>query len=410
MKDLRKIVPDELFSWMSRIRRTIHEYPEPGQKEFRTSDLISTCLDELGIDHSRGVGGTGIVGRISNGGSVSDSGGIGSGGTGVGIGNRTVALRADMDALPVSEATDLPFSSKNPGFMHACGHDGHVATLLGAAKLLKDSPPDGTVVLLFQPDEEGEGGAQLMIADGALKGVEAIFAAHLDNRFQVGQIALRPGANTAYTDAFDVEITGKGGHAARPQEAVDALLLACQMALQIQLILTRELDPLQPAVITIGEIKSGSVHNAIAEKAIMRGTIRTIDTHTRDRIVARLKDLAHALGGLYGATILVKHYSGYPPVVNTRAEYELARSTAEDLLGRECVLDMKDPSMGGEDFAYYLEKVPGCFFRLGSGSPGTPYVPLHSPHFDFNEEAMRIGAAFMAELVRAYLQRPAVPG
>lgn len=394
MKDVRKIVPDELFLWMCRVRRAIHEYPEPGQKEFLTSDLISSCLDDLGIGHSRSVGGTGIVGRISGGGGKTESG----------SGNRTVALRADMDALPVSEATNLPFSSKNPGFMHACGHDGHVATLLGAAKLLKDSPPDGNVVLLFQPDEEGEGGAQRMIEMGALHGVEAIFAAHLDNRFQVGRIALRPGANTAYTDAFDVEITGKGGHAARPHETVDALILACQTALQMQLILTREIDPLKPAVITIGEIKSGSVHNAIAEKAIMRGTIRTIDTPTRDRIVTRLKDLAHALGTLYGATIVVKHYPGYPPVVNTRAEYELARSTAADLLGQECIVDMKDPSMGGEDFAYYLERVPGCFYRLGSGSPGTPYVPLHSPHFDFDEEAMRVGASFMAELVRAYLR------
>ncbi|KJU82925.1 amidohydrolase YhaA [Candidatus Magnetobacterium bavaricum] len=387
-KKVREIVSDELFAWIRQIRRTIHEEPEVGFKEYKTGELIGRYLDELDIGYISGVARTGIVGRL-----------------GTDDGRPIVALRADMDALSLTEETGLPFASKVKGVMHACGHDGHVAMLLGAARILKENPPPGNVVFIFQPNEEGSGGAKPMIDEGIVKGVDAIYAAHLDSHYATGEIAMRPGVNTAYTDTFEVQIAGRGGHAARPHEAVDALMIACQIAIQFQLIVSRELDPLQPAVLTIGQLHAGTVSNAIAERALLRGTIRTTSDAIRTRIIQRMNVIASALSTLNDATVEVRHFEGYPPVINHQREYEIVREVAQDLLGSEKIIDIPVPGMGGEDFSYFLKEAPGCFYRIGASIGPPPGTPLHSPRFDFDEEALRIGAAFMAKLATTTLKK-----
>jgi hippurate hydrolase len=414
------IVSDELFNWMRDIRRVVHARPELAFCETETASLISGHLRALGIEHKTGVAKTGIVGRIAakNGaagmpqtvgmpGTAGAPHAVGMPGTTGALGAAgmpgllTVALRADMDALPVLEGTGLPFASARPGVMHACGHDGHVAMLLGAAALLKERPPTGNVVLIFQPAEEADGGALKMIEEGAMEGVSAVFALHIDNHFQTGQIGAKRGIASAYTDGFEVNITGRGGHAARPQEAVDAILIAVEFINRLHAIKAREVDPLMPSVINVGELQAGTVYNAVAQTAVLRGTIRTIEDATRRRIIERLDATASALSALHGARVEITHTPGYPPIINHERECGIAESVAINLLGRQGVIGMPHPSLGGEDFAYFVQKAPGCFLRLGAAKPGCEYRPAHSPGFDFDEEAMRVGAAFLSEVARA---------
>ncbi len=388
MKNIRKIVNDKLFNWMVDIRREIHQWPEKAFEERRTAELISRRLKEIGIEHRRGVAVTGILGRL-----ITDKEAP------------TVALRADMDALPVYENTGLPFASKAPGLMHACGHDGHVAILLGAAKLLKARPPKGNVVFIFQPAEEAGGGAKPMIEEGVLKGVDIIFGGHIETRYKVGEIAIKTGVHTAYTDSFDIEITGKGGHAARPHEAVDSVVIASHLIMHLQTIVSREVDPLYPSVITIGYMQAGTVSNAIAEKAVLQGTIRTIETSVRAQIVDKIKNTASSLSTLHNAKIDVRITPGYPPVINSERGCKLARDTAERLLGQKRVISIPHPSLGGEDFAYFTQKIPGCFIRFGAAKKGCEDAASHSSKFDFDERALRVGAAYLAELARDAVEK-----
>ncbi|MBF0464053.1 MAG: amidohydrolase [Nitrospirae bacterium] len=382
-------VSDSLFKWMVEIRRTIHRTPELGFTEHKTSALICRKLQELGLDYTAGVAGTGVLGRITT-----------------RSGSKTIAVRADMDALPVSEETGLEFASCVPGVMHACGHDGHVAIALGAAALLKENPPPGNVLFVFQPDEEGTGGAKPMVEAGVLNGVSAIFGGHLDLHYKTGEIAIKPGVNTAFTNGFDVEITGRGGHAARPHEAIDSVLIACQMVLQIQTIVSRMIDPLSPAVITIGKIQAGTVNNAIAENALIKGTIRTIDTITRETIFNKLHALAGSLAGFYNAEIKVTIHSGYPSVVNDPGMYEIAKEAAILAAGREKVIEFPNPVMGGEDFAFFAQIVPACFVRYGAlGNTNEHAGSAHSSRFDFDETAMITAAGFMANAVTMALKK-----
>ena len=388
MENIRKIADDELFKWMVDIRREIHQWPEKAFEERRTSELISRHLNEIGIEHRTGIAKTGILGRL-----ITDQKAP------------TVALRADMDALPVHEDTGLPFASKVAGLMHACGHDGHVAILLGAAKLLKARPPKGNVVLIFQPAEEAEGGAKPMIEEGALEGVDIIFGGHIETHYQVGEIAIKKGVHTAYTDSFYIEITGKGGHAARPHEAVDSVVIASHLIMFLQAIVSREVDPLSPSVITIGYVHAGTVSNAIAEKAVLQGTIRTIETSLRKQIVDKIKNIASSLSTLHNAHIDVRINPGYPPIINSDREFIFAWDTAERLLGEKRVISIPHPSLGGEDFAYYTQKIPGCFVRFGAAKEGCEDKASHSSQFDFDEEALRVGAVYLAELVRDAVEK-----
>ena len=388
MNKVRKIVNDELFEWMRNIRRVIHQWPELGFKEEKTAELISSSLKKLGIKHQTGIARTGIVGRL--------------------ITNEkkpTVALRADMDALPITEDTGLPFASQNPGVMHACGHDGHVALILGAAALLKEDPPEGNVVFIFQPAEEGEGGAKPMIERGVLDDVNVIFGSHIEGHYQVGEIGIKTGVHTSYTDYFEIRVTGKGGHAARPHEAIDAVIISSQLITNLQTIISREIDPVYPAVITIGYLRSGSVYNAIADKAVLKGTVRTTDEMVRAQISDKIRRTASSLSALNNAEIKVMFKPGYPPVINEETATKFARSVSEKLVGREKTISIPFPSLGGEDFAYFLQQVPGCFVRFGAAKEGHELMSAHSPKFDFDEEVLRVGAAYMSELTRYALKK-----
>jgi hippurate hydrolase len=388
MNKVRKIVNDELFEWIRDIRRTMHRWPELAFKEEKTAELIAKTLKKLGIKYKTGIAQTGVAGKL-----VTDENAP------------TVALRADMDALPITENTELPFSSENPGVMHACGHDGHMAIILGAAALLKKYPPEGNVVFIFQPAEEGDGGAKPMIEEGVLGGVDMIFGGHIERHHAVGEIGIKTGVHTAFTDAFDIRVTGRGGHAARPHETTDAVLIASQLVVNLQTIISRDIDPVHPAVLTIGYLRSGTVYNAIADKAVLRGTIRTTDETVREQIISKVKKLTSSMALLHDADIKFNNKPGYPPVINDPAAIEYAEYATKKLLGKGNLISLPHPSLGGEDFAYYLQKIPGCLVRLGGAKEGHEKMSSHSPRFDFDEEVLRVGSAYFSELVRHTIKK-----
>jgi hippurate hydrolase len=382
MKTALKSAP--VFPRMVELRRTFHRYPELAFEEERTAATIIQELQRLNIPFEYGGVGGGVVGRIGS----------------RGKGALTVALRADMDALPGNENTGLPFASQNPGKMHACGHDGHMAMVLGAAALLKADPPPGNVVLIFQPAEERGGGSRVMIQAGALEGVSAIFGGHLTRHYHVGQVMVASGTITAHSDGFTIRIKGRGGHGARPHEAVDSVVVTGLLIMAVQTLVSREINPAYPSVITIGKVEAGSAANVIAEEATLQGTIRTTNSAVRNHIIDGLQRISKAVGALHNASIEVEIREGYPPVVNTELEAEIARRSVIKVLGESGLAAMEQPSMGGEDFAYYLLQVPGCYVRFGACRPGCENIPLHSPSFDFEEEAMKVGAAFFDQVVR----------
>ena len=388
MKKINKIVNEELFEWIRDIRRTIHQWPELGFKEEKTSAFIAQTLKQLGIKYKTGIAQTGIVGKL-----ITDEKAP------------TIALRADIDALPITEETGLPFASQNPGVMHACGHDGHTAIVLGAARLLQEDPPEGNVVFIFQPAEESDGGAKPMIEEGVLEGVDMIFGGHIERDNYAGIIGIKSGVHTAYTDAFEIKITGKGGHAARPHETVDSLLLASQIVINMQTIISRDIDPVHPAVLTVGYMRSGTVYNAIADRAILRGTIRTTDETIREQIIDKVRKLCASFAILHGADIQFTNKPGYPPIINDEVSLEYAKSVAEKLIGKDNVVTLPYPSLGGEDFSYYLLKVPGCFVRFGAAKDGHEKIASHCPKFDFDEDVLRVGAAYLSELVRYSIKK-----
>lgn len=378
----------DLKYWMRDIRRTLHEYPELGFEEFRTAQLIADKLNELSISYRAGVAQTGIIACLG------PENGVG-----------TIALRADMDALPIEEKTGLPFASKRTGLMHACGHDGHVAMLLGAAALLKEKKLPGRIILLFQPAEEGEGGAKSMIAEGALQGVDAIFSGHIDRHYRVGEIAIEPGLICAYTDTFRIIINGKGGHAAKPHETVDCLVVASLLVMSIQTLVSRETNPAYPTVVTVGRIQGGRAANVIADTAILEGTIRCTHPEIRQQVIKGLSRMVSAMEELYHAKTSVEFTEGYPPVINNPIATAIAKDAAVKFLGENGVAALPHPSLGGEDFSFYLDKVPGCFVRFGGKRLDISGEPAHSPRFDFDEEVLPVGANFLAQVAMTALER-----
>lgn len=372
------IVSNKLYQQMVRIRREIHMHPELGYQEENTAAIITEELKRLGIKATTGIGKTGVVGQINDTCPV-------------------VALRADMDALAIKEETGLEFASKIDGVMHACGHDGHVAMLLGAASLLKETLKIGTVLLVFQPAEEGGGGARKIMESGMLDNAKAIFACHLDRHYKAGSLVVQPGTISAFTDRFNISIKGKGGHAAQPHDAVDAIVVASLIVMSLQTIVSREVNPLHPSIVSVGRIEGGSVPNAIAETAMLTGTVRTTETHIRKQIESGINRIAKAAGTLHNADVSVDFIEGYPSVINTVKESEIAREAVKNIIGNEALVDGQFASMGGEDFSYYLEKIPGCLVRLGAQKEGYASIPAHSSTFDFDETALGVGAAFLAE-------------
>jgi amidohydrolase len=372
---------DQLIKW----RRDFHMYPELGFKEFRTSKKVLEELTRLNIEATPGVGGTGVIGFIK---------GRQKG--------KTIALRADMDALPITEENDVPYRSKNQGIMHACGHDGHTSILLGAATILAElrGSLKGNVKLIFQPAEEiPEGGASTLINEGVLKkpDVHSIVGLHIVTRFPSGKIAIKQGVVTAATDKLKIHIEGKSGHAARPHEAVDSIIVASQIITSIQALVTRETDALEPKVISIGRINGGEAHNVIAKDVIMSGTIRTFSKETRERVHKLLRNRCKSIAREMGAKADVKITQGTPPQINQPGLFEALRVVLPEVLGKENVMEFQTPSLGGEDFAFYSEKVPGFFFFLGCGNDkGKVNYPLHSSHFDFDDSILKKGTAAMA--------------
>ncbi|ADE14522.1 amidohydrolase [Nitrosococcus halophilus Nc 4] len=374
---------EPIFPRMVELRRIFHQYPELAFEEKRTAAVIMEELQRLDIAFEYGGVGGGVVAQITG----KEEG-------------PTVALRADMDALPGEEMTGLPFASSNKGKMHACGHDGHMAMLLGAAALLKENPPPGKVRLIFQPAEERGAGAKVMIKAGALKGVKAIFGGHVMRQFKVGEFMVAHGLITAHSDKFTIRVQGRGGHGARPHEAVDAIVVTGLLIMAIQTLISREINPFHPSVVTIGQVQAGSAPNVIAEGALLQGTIRTTEPAVRNHILHGLKRMAKATGELHNAMVDIEITEGYPPVINTDREAEIARQAALKVVGEKGLIPIEYPSMGSEDFSFYLREAPGCYVRIGACREGWKNIPLHSPAFDFDEEALRMGAAFFDQVAR----------
>ena len=382
---LRQEVEENFGEKIVALRRDIHREPELGFDTEKTAGKVLAALEGLPLDVETGVAKNGIVATLEGDGP-------------------TVALRADMDALPILEDTGLPFASETEGKMHACGHDGHTSMLVGAAHVLSGMRDrlSGTVKFVFQPAEEGGGGGKVMVDEGVADDVSAIFALHLWPGLPFGKVATKAGPIMAAADAFEMEVKASGGHGAMPHLASDAIAIAAQVVTALQTIVSREVDPVEPAVLTVGEIGAGTAFNIIPDKARIGGTVRTLNADLRERIPARIEELARGIAqGMRGDVDLDYTFS-YPVTVNDEAAANLALDVAEDLFGGESVLELPSPSMGAEDFSYFLERLPGAFIWLGIGEDASG---LHTPKFAFDEEILPRGSALLAALAIEALQQ-----
>lgn len=366
---------DLAFDDMVTIRRHLHMHPELSFKEEKTARFIYDFYTDLGIDVQAGVGGNGVVARVKG-----------------GQPGKTVALRADFDALPIQDEKDVPYKSTVPGVMHACGHDGHTAALLHLAKAIHEVRDDlaGEYVFIHQHAEEyAPGGAKSMIEAGCLDGVDAIFGTHLWSLTPLGTIEYVHGPAMAAADRFEITVHGAGGHGAAPHQTKDAIVIGSQLVMNLQQIVSRRVDPIESAVVSIGSFVAENAFNIIADSASIRGTVRTFNPDIRDRVELELQRIVEGTALLNDCTITCDYFRGYPPVVNHKPETEFLRSVAKTVPGVEHVIETK-PFMAGEDFAYYLEKVPGTFFFTGA-QPKEVY-PHHHPKFDIDESAMLLAA------------------
>jgi amidohydrolase len=369
------------------LRRWLHRHPELSFSEAETAARIVAELERLGIPSSYAGPGSGVIGRIETDPALP-----------------TIALRAELDALPGHDLTNPAYRSIYANCMHACGHDAHMTMVLGAAATLAEQPPHGNVVFVFQPAEERGGGSRVMIEAGALEGVRAIFGGHVTHEWPTGKIMIRKGAMTAQSDRFQVAIKGKGGHGARPHEAIDAVVIAALLITTLQTLVSRQTNPVHPSVITVGKVIAGTAPNVIAESAELEGTIRTTFPESRDHIHRGIRRMAEAMGELHDAEIRLELQEGYPPVINTPGEVTLVRKCVRELYGPDALTTSPHASMGSEDFSYYLQHVPGAFFRFGARRPDWEPIPLHSPRFDIDEAVLGIGAEFFDALARRALQ------
>jgi hippurate hydrolase len=388
-----EVLPDQvLIDRMQVIRRSFHSFPELAYHEEKTAAFVSEELSRLGITHRTGVGGTGVVAELTRRSGRAD------------VRYPCIALRADMDGIPLDEETGLSFASKNSGVMHACGHDGHMAMLLGAAALLKQADLPGRVVLLFQPAEESGNGAEKLIKEGVLDGVQMIFSGHIDTHFPVGTFTVDSGLICSYTDPFTITIRGRGGHAAWPHETVDSVVVASTLIMNMQTLVSREINPVHPAVVTVGRVSAGTVHNVIAEKAVIDGTVRSAHPDTRKRILKGLRRIIQGVSSMSGAEISLQMLEGMPAVINEPTATELARQAAEEIVDPDRVVSQGRPSLGGEDFAFYLGRVPGCLVRFGARRETEETGQAHSSRFDFDEDVLPLGAAWFARVTLRALQ------
>ncbi len=365
-------------------RRDFHKHPELGFKEHRTAKVIAEKLKSYGIEVETGVGRTGIIGDL-----YSKRGG------------KTIALRADMDALSIRETNDVSYRSQNNGIMHACGHDGHMAMLLGAAKILSQSKDrfSGNIRFIFQPAEEEEGGARYMIADGCLENVDEIYGMHLWNFQPYGEIGIKSGVIMAAADIFDITIKGIGGHGAAPQGTVDAIVAASNLIMNLQTIVSRNTDPLESTVITVGKINGGHGFNIISDEVKLRGTVRAMTEENRLLVKTRMQEIIDGVAKSTGAKIDMDYQEGYPPTINDVDASQKVVQAANKIVSKGAI----EPylTMGAEDFSYYLQKIPGCFFFIGSAPSDKKLmsVPHHCSHFDIDERALLVGTSVFVQLI-----------
>ena len=374
------------------LRRDIHQHPEMGFQEFRTSDLVAERLQAWGYEVTRGLGGTGVVGQLKR-----------------GNGLRKLGLRADMDALPLQETTGLPHASRHAGLMHACGHDGHTAMLLAAAQHLATSATfDGTLNLIFQPAEESLGGARKMMEDGLFDRFpcDAIFAMHNMPGFRQGQLLLREGATMASSENIVVHVEGTGGHGAMPHLSADPLVAGAAIVMALQTIVSRNVPPLHMSVITVGSFQSGVANNVIPQNAMLKLSVRALDRGVRELLRKRIVEVVELQAQSYGVSARVEFLPGYPVLVNTPQETALAREVAVALVGAENVVLQTEPLTASEDFAYMLDEVPGSYLFIGNGNAangGHGACMVHNPNYDFEDRNIPVGAAFWVTLTQRFL-------
>ena len=377
---------DEMTAW----RRDIHAHPELGFEEHRTSELVAKRLAEFGLEVYRGIGRTGVVGALR-----------------VGNSPRSVGLRADMDALPIQEETGLPHRSRHDGRMHACGHDGHTTMLLGAARYLAETRDfEGQVYFIFQPAEEGLGGAQAMIEDGLFEQFpcDAIFGIHNRPKLPVGKFAVRSGAMMAGGAFFDIDIEGVGAHGARPESSVDPIVVASHLVAAIQSVVARNVPPTETAVVSVTRLHAGDAYNVIPQGARLGGTVRAFSVEVMKRVELALERLASGVAASFGARARLDFRPIFNPTINDPAEAELAAAICAEVVGTDNVERNPPLIMASEDFSFMLERVPGCYVNLGNGD-AEGACEVHNPGYDFNDEALPLGASFFARLVETRLAR-----
>jgi hippurate hydrolase len=376
----------EIMAW----RRDLHAHPEVMYDVHRTAAFVTERLKAFGCDEVvTGLGQTGVVGVIKGRKPASGK-------------SNVIGLRADMDALPIDEETNLPYASKTPGKMHACGHDGHTAMLLGAAQYLAETRDfAGEAVVIFQPAEEGGAGAAAMIKDGLMDrfGIQQVYGMHNNPGMPIGSFALRPGPIMAAMDRISIQIEGKGGHAAYPHKTIDSVLVGSQLVMALQTIVSRSVNPLESAVLSICEFHAGHAGNVIPNSAELRGTVRTLKPEVRDLMEKRMNEVVNGVALQTGAKIVLDYDRGYPVVVNHRAETEMAVRIASEISGAEKVNTDMPPVMGAEDFAYMLEARPGAFIFMGNGDS----AGLHHPAYNFNDDAIVYGSSYWVKLVETTL-------
>ena len=385
--DYMKRQSDEIAA----VRHDIHHHPELGFQEFRTSDLVAQRLEEWGYEVERGLGGTGVVGRLKR-----------------GEGGRSLGLRADMDALPIQEETGLPYASRNDGVMHACGHDGHTAMLLAAARYLAQHGTfSGTLNLIFQPAEESLGGAKRMIEEGLFDKYpcDAVFAMHNMPGVKQGRLLFREGAAMASSDYVTITLTGKGGHSAMPHLAVDPVVAAASIIMALQTIVSRNANPQETAVVTVAAVQAGKANNVIPNTAVLELSVRSLDRKLRQMIEQRIREIVAAQASSFGVRAEVDYRQGYSVLVNTPDETEFAREIGRKLVGPDNIEPQCNALTASEDFAFMLEKRPGCYLFIGNGEDGMPGgCEVHNPGYDFNDHNLPIGAAYWAMLAEEFLR------
>ncbi|MQY51326.1 M20 aminoacylase family protein [Rhodocyclus gracilis] len=373
------------------IRHDIHAHPELAFKEARTADIVARELTRYGLEVHSGIAGTGVVGVLRK-----------------GSGRRSIGLRADMDALPVLEKNETPYRSRIPGHMHACGHDGHTTMLLGAARYLAENIEridfDGVVNFIFQPAEESEAGALVMVEDGLFEKfpMDAVFGMHNWPGVPAGEMVLLPGPVMAGTCAFEIKVRGHGSHAAMPHEGVDSILAGAQLVQSLQSIVSRNVHPCSSAVVSITQFHAGEAWNVLPDEAILRGTLRSFTPQVQADVEAAVERVVAGVAATFGAQISVTFDLRYPPTINSVAETALCHRAAVAVLGETAVRNDEMPSMGAEDFAYMLREKPGCYAWLGNG-PGVAGCTLHNPHYDFNDAILPLGVSYWISLVKTAL-------